>query len=217
MNWGKQLGEIRTAAILLFAALSLGACVTPPKPGESSSENWLTDPQFFSQQASSLSEHKWRYTAKVGVTTAERRDQASLDWRYADQANSIRLFGPLGFGAVRIQYDQYGVVLSDNKGVRHQGQSVEALISRIVGWPIPVNALSEWLFLKPSKHGAYRYQLNRSGQLVALQQLGWQINYADYREYNGQMMPRKIIARRLVDEGDPQAVGVKLITKNWQW
>ncbi len=202
---------------LSLALLTLGACATPPKVVDHSGRNWFTDSEYFTKASRLKSNPSWKYTAKVGVTTKERRDQASIDWRFADQSNAIRLFGPLGFGAVRIEYDQFGAVISDNKGVRHQGRNVESLINRIVGWPIPVEALSDWLFLKPKDSSPFRYQLDDQNQLFRLEQLGWQITYTDYRDYNGQQMPRKITALRLLPEGHQRAAKVKLVTKNWQW
>ena len=63
----------------------------------------------------------WRYSAKVGISTPVAREQANLVWQFADQSNQVRLFGPLGVGAIKIEFDQYGVVLSDNRSVLHRG------------------------------------------------------------------------------------------------
>ena len=60
----------------------------------------------------------WRYSAKVGLTTPEVKEQANLIWEFRDQANNIRLFGPLGYGADKLQFDEYGCV------VRPEGRAI---------------------------------------------------------------------------------------------
>lgn len=210
--------------IVLFAILLLTACATP-RLSDTSNENWRTDTTFFASQSVYFDElNEWRYKAKVGVTTPQGRDQASMNWSFSDQANSVRLYGPLGLGAVRIEFDDYGVVLSDNKGVRHRGDSVQQLLNKIIGWPIPVDALTKWLFLVPHDDAAFRYSLDEQGQLQVLEQKGWRIEYADYKDFSGRSMPRKITATRL-DSIDVNAeigqkneqVKVKIISKRWQW
>jgi len=156
----------------------------------------------------------WRYAAKVGVTTPALRQVANIVWDYSDQSNNIRLFGPLGVGLVKMQFDQYGVQLTDNRGRVHTGVSAEKLISDIAGWPIPIDALSQWLFVLPLDGAGYRYQLDGDGNVALLEQLGWRIEYSDYQSYGEKFLPRKIVANKPLNENGP--VVVKLITKNWQ-
>lgn len=168
----------------------------------------------------------WRYSAKVGITTPAAREQANLVWQFADQANQVRLFGPLGVGAIKIDFDDYGVVLRDNRGVSHRGDSAEALVTKIVGWPIPIDALGYWLFGLPLPDRAFEYQQSDDGSLLKLRQLEWQIEYTDYKEYfkddstrrtdlpQPGLMPRKIVATKQDDNGEQ--IVVKLITKGWR-
>lgn len=207
----------RLGIILLLLVMT--ACQTTPKPRQDDESGfWLQDNRLFEPGLADLKQlSKWRYSAKVGVTTPKVREQANLVWRFADQANNVRLFGPLGAGAIKLEFDQYGVQLSDNQGVLHRGESAEALLGEIVGWPIPIDALSYWLFALPLPDFAYEYQLDDAGRLAKLRQLDWQISYSGYKPYaeSGQLLARKLIATRQV--GPDQHVTVKLVTKNWQW
>ena len=212
-------------ALALFTVLLLSACVTPKLNKPDKDVAWLNDTAYFTaKQAHFDALNNWKYNARVSVTTPQSNDQASMNWRFSDQANSIRLYGPLGLGAVRIEFDDYGVVLSDNKGVRHRGDSVQELLDKIVGWPIPVDALTQWLFLVPHADTPFRYRLDEQQRLAVLEQKGWRIEYSDYKDFSGQLMPRKITASRLdsmilnPDSGQSKAqVKVKLISKRWQW
>jgi outer membrane lipoprotein LolB len=184
-----------TSLILL---VMLTACQTLPNdPSAETESGWRSSADFFverRQYTNSL--NSWRYSAKVGLSTPDLNEQANLIWEFEDQSNSLRLFGPLGVGTIKLQFDQSGVVLSDNKGLLHRGNNAEQLLTRIVGWPIPIEALSSWMFVLPAIGSPYRYRLNQDQQIERLEQLGWLIQYSDYRDYQGQLLPRKIIASK---------------------
>lgn len=208
--------------MVVIVSLLVAACQTLPQVPVSAPEQvWLDSPAYFSSRSEQRQQQSvWRYAAKVGLSTPQAKEQANLVWEFRDQANNIRLFGPLGVGAIKLQFDQYGVVLSDNKGVTHRGESAEELLTRIVGWPIPIDALSSWMFVLPAKDAAFRYQLDENRQVKRLEQLGWLIEYSGYKDYDGRLMPRKVIAtKRLAQEGagdTDDSVIVKLITKSWK-
>ena len=208
---------LRAGLTALFLSL-LSACSTFSKHGSDdlSDNNWRTDSTRFDANKTLSASNNWQYAGKVGVTVERGREQASINWQYRDQANEVRLFGPLGIGAIKIEFDQYGVVLSDNKGVLHRGSSAQELLTRIVGWPIPVEALSHWLFVTPLDDAAFRYQVNEAGQVSLIEQGGWRVSYTDYRPYNDILMPRKIHAAPLPQANLPE-VEVKLVTREWKW
>ena len=204
---------------ICLLGLSLAACqvmtrsqVSPPKV------MWQADQSHFEQSGRDLRQlQKWQYNAKIGLTIGQRSEQANLLWNYRDQSNEVNLYGPLGAGAVKLHFDQYGVELSDNKGTLHRGNSAEILLSEIVGWPLPIDALSYWLFVMPAPDAAFQYALDQQQQVVSIRQLGWQIEFRDYRAYGEQMLPRKLTATRRVGKNPGELVKVKLITKGWSW
>ena len=133
-----------------------------------------------------------------------------------DSKNNIRLYGPLGIGAIRIEFDERGVQLSDKKGVIHQGSNAEQLLRQIVGWSIPVDALQFWLLSLPQPEQTFKYQLDEQKQLKVLSQFGWRIEYSSYRDYipgHGQLA-RKVVATKQVTP--QQIVKVTLIAKSWK-
>lgn len=198
----------------------LAGCLHPAVPPAPESR-WYTDGQRFEQERVKAELPLWRYDAKLGIRTPEVSEQATMIWQYRDQANKVRLFGPLGAGAVEVEFDAFGVQLSDNKGVIYTGDSAEQLLYEIVGWPIPVEALSHWLFVLPQPGAPFRYQLNDADQVSLIEQLGWQISYADYRDYGMEneplLLPRKLTALKRLGAADDQVVKVRLITQGWQW
>lgn len=219
----------RLLMVVVVACLAVGCQSVPQTPV--SGPAWLDKPGYFSERLQQAQQRTaWRYSAKVGLNTPQVKEQANLVWEFRDQANSIRLFGPLGMGAIKLQFDDHGVVLSDNKGLVHRGNSAEELLTRIVGWPIPVDALRSWMFVLPTKDAAYRYALDDDKHVQYLEQLGWVIEYSSYKDYGGEFMPRKIVATKILpnesanannstsknlDSSDGKKVVVKLITKSW--
>ena len=211
MNYDNALKK----GVLLLLLAFLTACQHGFKPA-SETDSWLSDKAYFSQFDQTRAALKqWRYSAKVGLRSASLKEQANLIWRYGDQSHDVRLFGPLGVGAIKLEFDDYGVQLSDSKGVLYQGTSAEHLLTEIVGWPLPIDALSHWLFLLPSPSHPFQYQLNAQGQLASIRQLGWQINFAAYRDYQGEILPRTIIATKQFSDTSLDNVTVKLVTKSW--
>ena len=219
--WFRRLNMLKLLNVLILVA-SLAACASQPKIISSSQElpisEWRSDRQYFSKVAETLLDTPfWRYTAKIGLRSNSIKESANVVWQMSDQSNNVRLFGPLGMGAVKLEFDQYGVQLSDNEGVVHQGKNAQELLTDIIGWPLPIDALSRWLFLQPDLTQPFQYRLNGYGQLDAIRQFGWQINYREYREYNGRQLPRKLAAEKYFHSTKLGAVSVKLITKDWQW
>jgi outer membrane lipoprotein LolB len=178
----------------------LAACQSRLKlPSDEAKVNWHSSSDFFVERQQFVRNlNAWQYSSKVGLSTPNLNEQANLIWEFSDQANSVRMFGPLGVGAIKLEFDKVGVVLSDNKGLLHRGNSAEQLLTRIVGWPIPIDALSSWMFVLPAKGASYRYALDQNRQVERLEQLGWLIQYSDYRDYQGQLMPRKIVASKKI-------------------
>jgi len=210
--------------VLLIIFLLISACQHKAViESEQPSQTWLNDTAYFDDRLIYIAKRdSWRYAAKVGVITPSQREQANLVWQRnsvesGERLNEVRLFGPLGVGAVRLNFDESGAVLNDQKGVEHYGQTAEQLLTRIVGWPIPIDALSSWLFALPYDSGPYRYQLDQGGNLAVLEQFGWRIEYSTYRDYDGISIARKIVASRELLQSNSQelaTVSVKLITKS---
>ena len=221
-----RLPVTQRSLIAFLAICYLCACQTLPedsKPQQSASSvssegKWLRDSEYFEV---SLNKYRlsntWKLTGKVGVKTSDLNESANIVWKFSDQSNQLRMFGPMGAGAIKLDFDRYGVQLSDNQGVLHRGNSAEELLTKIVGWPIPIDALAYWLFALPNPGHVFEYQLNPQGQLSSLQQLGWQIDYSGYKSSGASQtdLPGKLTAVKRLSNG--QAITVKLVAKAWQW
>ena len=213
-------GHNRFQFIVCLIALTLttSACQSTkvaPEKLPVAAQQWIVGWQKPLVSASPDAEY-WKYTAKIGIKTQALRESANVVWTYSDQSNSVQLFGPLGAGAIRLEFDQYGVQLSDSKGLMHSGDSAERLLTQLVGWPIPVDSLAYWIVAQADPQAAYRYILDEQGRLSNLEQFGWKIMFSDYRTYGDYVRPRRVSAiKKFADQRG--LVSVKLIAKTWSY
>ena len=216
--FSREAGMTFKWCVALWVVVALSACQTTPKRQVEPDAVWQTQASIFKQRYQNHSDlAQWRYSAKVGVVTSDGAEQANMIWVFDNQRrNTVRLFGPFGLGAIKIEFNENSVVLSDRKGVLHQGHSAQELLKEIAGLSIPVDALHYWLFSLPLPQKEYDYQLNEEQQLTVLRQLGWVINYSNYRDYfQGDMhLARKIVAKKHMKSG--QEVSVTLVAKTWK-
>ncbi len=105
----------------------------------------------------------WQLDGKIAVRYDHKADTANIEWRQNYQNYKIRLFGPLGLGAVRFQGGPKNIELIDNKGQVHTAKSAEILSQQILGYPLPIENLIYWLKGIKTKH-----------------YYGWKITYLAY-------------------------------------
>lgn len=202
--------------VLLCMVLLVSACAKTPKVVDGTSAVF-TDLSYFQPKYQRYKlKQNWQFSAKVGVAGGNAKGgQAGLLWRNnQDQINNIKLHGPFGSGAVKLFFDKNGAELIDAKGRQYQGNSAQGLLSRIVGWQVPFAELQYWLYALPHTDFKAQYRLDDQGRLQWLRQRGWQVEFKEFAEYQGQVMPRKIFAKKV--DTDP-AVSVRLVIKNWSW
>lgn len=210
--------------IVVLCSLVLSACpsVHHKRPNDTVRDGWENDPAAFADRmAWHQGLESWKLTAKIGINTPDIKESANLVWQVNGESNSMRLFGPLGLGSIRIDFNPQGVKLTDTRGRVHQGHSAEALLTEITGWPIPVDALRYWLFVVPAPDAVFQYSM-LDDKIVALDQRGWQIDYSKFQPSFGSefesrpALPRKIVASKTALYGDSeQTANVRLIVKSW--
>jgi outer membrane biogenesis lipoprotein LolB len=180
----------------------------------------------------------WRYSAKASIKTAATNDQFNLDWRYNEGNHTIRLFGPLGVGAVRLEFDDDGANLSDKDGVLYSGPNAATLLREITGLNLPIDALQYWLFALPAPNAIAHYRLSLEGQqeIDHLKQLGWETQFSDYQvwsvdsssvgaavlesEVDAMVFANTRLPRRISSQGRGlrgEYIDIKIVTKLWDF
>ena len=213
--------------IMALTAVFLSGCQTLPSTVDKQlpDVSWSTNSEPFVVDTLRLIKMSdWRYSGKSAVRSIHGNDQINIDWSFSDSAHSIRLFGPLGVGAVKIEYDSYGVQMSDNKGVVYSGSDPRALLYDVTGLSLPLSSLQYWLFAVPEPGAKFEYREYNSDSTdrqLFLRQHGWEINFSEFVEYSSEepdtqwVLPKRITANGYDAEGQP--VRIKLFTKSWDF
>ncbi len=147
---------------LLVIVLFLSGCATIRPVSQTQTPNWVL-------------------RGKIGVKTTEQTGSASLYWQQQGDIYHIRLFGPLGIGAVELNGKPGQVIYTDNHGKNYQADSAEILLKQNTGWQIPVNNLRYWIRALPAPYAPSEKSYDSHRQLVLLQQQGWKIDYLRYQ------------------------------------
>jgi outer membrane lipoprotein LolB len=122
---------------------------------------------------------------------------ATLRWRQEPQDYQIRLSGPFGQGAVRVDGTADGVVLRTGDGHRRSAANAEQLIAAELGAEVPVSLLRYWLLGRPAPEiEVDELHLDNDGLLQELSQAGWAISYQDYEIHEAGLLPTRLRIER---------------------
>lgn len=134
----------------------------------------------------------WVLQGKLGVRAPAESGSGTLYWLQQQDSYDIRLSGPLGRGATRIQGNSAGVTLDIAGQTQTTAQSAEDLLEQQIGWRLPVDNLLWWVRGLPAPGSPSRLQLNPESLLARLAQAGWIIEYSRYQEIDGKRLPQRL-------------------------
>ena len=165
----------------------------------------------------------WDLKGRLSVRAGAHSDSASLIWKRSGTEQEIQLFGPLGGGRVHISQNLDRAILADGAGQEIEGRSAEEVLFNALAWSVPFTEMGYWVrgLPAPGKHDGIG--LDYGGRARHLTQRGWQIEYPEYRMFQGVELPSRIVIRALpgtitLDSGDPTTVdpiSVKLVIRSW--
>lgn len=205
---------MRRLAIVLVVFM-LTACQTNKKPKQSVADHWLNDSELFEGQRARFQNYsEWKLTAKVGLKVDGDNDAATMVWHKTPGSDLVRLFGPLGAKAVKLELSASGALLTDDKGVEYRALTANTLLEEVTGWPIPVEYMKSWILGLPDSDAPANFTLDQA-RLNELHQGGWQVTYS-YRpdnNSNGSELPRRLLAQSKVLGRD---VELKVVIKSWK-
>lgn len=134
----------------------------------------------------------WVLQGKLGVKAPGESGSGTVLWLQQRDYYDIRLSGPLGRGATRIQGSDRGVTLDIAGQPGMSAPSAEALLEEQIGWRLPVEHLLWWVRGLPAPDSPSRLQLNPDSQLARLAQAGWTVEYSRYQQIDGITLPQRL-------------------------
>jgi len=140
--------------------------------------------------------HDWSLVAKISLDDGDDGGSGKLQWDVSGDSANLDFHGAMGRGAWHLRIDSDAAVLSEASGETQTANSVNDLIQRRIGWPLPVDALQWWVRGLAAPGAVDEEQFDSSGLLTHLEQFGWSIKINRYKTFAGLDLPVRLDARR---------------------
>jgi len=196
---------VKTALTLLVLAFLLNACNLSGiryigRTGEISARHALTDEINI-----------WAIKGRISIITPEDAWNGSLNWHQVTDSFEIKIIGPLGQGSLHVTGDKNLVTLktSDKKKKPVTAPDAESLLTKEMGWELPVSQLRYWVKGVPNPFNTFtKVVFDKNGRPMSFEQSGWSVQFFGYKVFKGYDLPRKIFMQK-------NEFKVKMIIKNW--
>lgn len=177
-----------------LAALLLAACATPQKIGRDAS--------------GAAFERAGRFAVNVNYFGGRHEAvQGGFAWRDTGNVLTLDLANPLGNTLARVEVEPGLATLTRSNGAREQAAHPDALVEQVLGSPIPVAGLRDWLQGRVAGPGVTGLQKNEQGQVGVFSQDGWRVQLSRYDaqgpallQMNRNDPDRSISVRLVVDD-----------------
>lgn len=150
---------------------------------------------------------------RIGVQTQGKGFSGGLHWQHDTSADDVALYSPLGGQVASIKKSAEKITLVDANGKSFSANDAETLTQSTLGWQLPLSGLADWVLGRPAGYAAQGNTLHNGtwderGLLTTLTQDGWQIEFQNYSEQSGYMLPAKIVLKS-------EQVNLKLLVEKW--
>jgi outer membrane lipoprotein LolB len=146
---------------------------------------------------------------RIGIRGVGRATSASIRWVQSENNFDMVLWGPLGQGKTRLSGDTSLMTLRSASGDYFEGVVPDEILQRHLGISVPIDAFSVWVLGRPTIHPpAQGFERDESGDLIAFNQLGFNLAYSDFKVVEGQRLPHRIIC----SEGASQ---ITILVNRW--
>ncbi len=150
----------------------------------------------------------WTLSGAIAAKSQKKAWTATLVWDQQDPNHyQIRLFGPLGGGAVMIEKNGALVTYQDGPKKITTNKPEETL-QKQMGLRLPVQNLSYWVRGLPAPGGIHSMTKDNNNSLTTLKQAGYIINYSNYTATPNGNLPQKI-------QLQGHDLMIKLVIKHW--
>jgi outer membrane lipoprotein LolB len=161
-----------------------------------------------------LSLDDWQAWGRIAFKAANGGGQGDLHWEQQRSATQVKVSGPFGAGAYDIRWDPQTLSITSRNGEFSRAytgpDAANQFLSEQLGWSFPAASVRYWLLgvADPASPSAQRFAPD--GQLAAIDQDGWMVQYERFTEHAGLPMPAKIVI-------ESERARLRLIIDRWQF
>ncbi len=172
--------------------------------------NLIQSADYQQQRATLLSYPDWQMRGKIGLKLDGKPTSAMLNWQQTGSDYAIRLSGPLGTGAVRIERSGGEVRLLQAGEPPIRADSADQLLQQVTGLTAPLDNIRFWVRGLAADAQLRQLRIDpQSGLPASFEQDGWQLSFDRYRQHSEFLLPGRII---LQPAGDREPGGDKIVT-----
>ncbi len=178
----------------LFSLLVLQACetqrVVQPTTG------W--DDPLWQQHYQQLKPiQKYSLKGRIGITNPEDSFSSNFRWQQKDFKDfEFRMYGAFGNTYVMMKSTPDWTTLETGDERFFEGPDASELIIQTMGWPLPLNYLSDWIKGVPTGVGRDEIKINADGTLQSLSYHSnhriFNVSFEKYGQFQDKKMPTKI-------------------------
>lgn len=193
------------AALLAVGTLALSACASLQVHAP---EGAPDEAAWSARQAELSALTDWELSGRVAIVEGKDGASGSLDWKQHDDAMTFDFRGPLGAGALHIQGEGGILRVQTSRGDDFVTRDPEWDFAERLRMPLPVLSLRYWMLGMPDPAAPYEKQVDARGEIIHLEQRGWQVDYLEYADVQGHSLPSRVTLQR-------EAVRIKLVMDSW--
>lgn len=138
----------------------------------------------------------WTLRARLGVSDGAHGGSGTLVWVQDGRQFTFTVRAPVTGRSFRLSGGPDGAVLEGLDRGTVRGPNAQALLTRVLGWRIPVQPLHDWV--RGLRAGAAPsdavLRFGADGLPSLLKQDGWTVQYRDWYTNMDPAMPRKVYA-----------------------
>lgn len=168
-----RFGWLFLCSLVLAGCASLSSSQRSTGPGRDALENFSLEGRF------SLRHEDKNYSGR-------------LSWRHDANRNDLLLASPFGQGMAEIATDGREARLTTSDGKLYSAPTVEELTSQVLGYPLPLAQLTDWI---RGRAVAGTQEMDPFGRLQRLRHEGWVVDFSYDADGAGEP-PTRIIADR---------------------
>jgi len=176
--------------------------ITPTAPGE----HYLS---WQARQKQLTNLKNWDLQSAISIKNAQQHVTARIYWQQLALNYRLNITSPFNIGGFKITGDSAYVTWYRSTTDKVIAKNPEELMSRELGWSLPISNLRYWVLALPAPKLAYSSQFDTYNHLIYLQQQGWQINYADFISVDKIDLPTTILLSNT-------KLQIKIIIKQWE-
>jgi len=117
---------------------------------------------------------EFSFSGRIAARYGQESFTGNIAWRHARDGDELLISTPTGQGVAQIVRQGEAVLLKTAEPREYRDSDSESLTKRVLGFPVPIEGLADWVQGKPSP---------------ALEKRGWKV---EYQEYDAERRPTRL-------------------------